>query len=258
MFRRRPSIGEHARTRALPSPIRSCNPDTGYPVIAMGYPIRVDGRDSGRRGVGKYHDGRAVELSEHAQGQPQQYYPDCRSTRQCDCPSGDGQGFTALPRADRARDADRDSTIPASGQGSRAAQGAGCRPLQLRPCRRAARSMSRCSMRVPSNNFPGNGKSSSWLPPTTSSANSKQTNRKLIWLMITLVLLESALIYFMAGKISRPIEIVSGAIERIRSLSFDQSPASDLRGSVKSASFRGRRPCSRMPCGRSRYLSPSG
>jgi adenylate cyclase len=52
----------------------------------------------------------------------------------------------------------------------------------------------------------------------------KGTNRKLIWLMAALVVLESAMIYFMAKKISRPIEIVSGAIERIRSLSFSQEP----------------------------------
>jgi len=57
----------------------------------------------------------------------------------------------------------------------------------------------------------------------------KQTNRKLLWLMAVLVLLESALIYLMARKISRPIESVSGAIERIRSLSFGQSLTSDSR-----------------------------
>lgn len=57
----------------------------------------------------------------------------------------------------------------------------------------------------------------------------KQTNRKLIWLMAVLVLLESAMIYIMAKKISRPIEIVSGAIERIRSLSFGQKPFPDSR-----------------------------
>jgi adenylate cyclase len=57
----------------------------------------------------------------------------------------------------------------------------------------------------------------------------KRTNRMLLWLMVALVLLESALIYFMARKISRPIEIVSGAIERIRSLSFGQSPFPDSR-----------------------------
>jgi len=57
----------------------------------------------------------------------------------------------------------------------------------------------------------------------------KQTNRKLLWLMAVLVLLESALIYLMARKISRPIESVSGTIERIRSLSFGQSLTSDSR-----------------------------
>ena len=57
----------------------------------------------------------------------------------------------------------------------------------------------------------------------------KQTNRKLIWLMVALVVLESAMIYVMARRISRPIEIVSGAIERIRSLSFGQTPFPDSR-----------------------------
>ena len=54
----------------------------------------------------------------------------------------------------------------------------------------------------------------------------KRTNRKLIWFMLALVALESALIYFMARQISRPIEIVSDAIQRIRSLSFgDRIPS---------------------------------
>ncbi len=57
----------------------------------------------------------------------------------------------------------------------------------------------------------------------------QQTNRKLIWLMAALVLLESAMIYIMARKISRPIEIVSGAIERSRSLSFCQKHFPDSR-----------------------------
>ena len=57
----------------------------------------------------------------------------------------------------------------------------------------------------------------------------QQTNRKLIWLMAALVLLESAMIYIMAKKISRPIEVVSGAIERIRSLSFGQKHFPDSR-----------------------------
>ncbi len=57
----------------------------------------------------------------------------------------------------------------------------------------------------------------------------QQTNRKLIWLMAALVLLESAMIYIMAKKISRPIEIVSGAIERSRSLSFGQQHFPDSR-----------------------------
>jgi class 3 adenylate cyclase len=54
----------------------------------------------------------------------------------------------------------------------------------------------------------------------------KRTNRKLIWVMLVLVLLESALIYFMARQISRPIEMVSDAIQRIRSLSLSDATPS--------------------------------
>ncbi len=57
----------------------------------------------------------------------------------------------------------------------------------------------------------------------------KRTNRKLIWVMLVLVLLESALIYFMARQVSRPIEIVSETIQRIRSLSFSGSIPSGSR-----------------------------
>jgi adenylate cyclase len=47
--------------------------------------------------------------------------------------------------------------------------------------------------------------------------------------MAALALVETALIYVMAKRISRPIEIVSGAIERIRTLSFGQTPSPDSR-----------------------------
>jgi class 3 adenylate cyclase len=57
----------------------------------------------------------------------------------------------------------------------------------------------------------------------------KRTNRKLIWLMLALVLLESALIYFMARQVSRPIEMVSETMQRIRSLSFGDRIPSDSR-----------------------------
>jgi adenylate cyclase len=48
----------------------------------------------------------------------------------------------------------------------------------------------------------------------------KRTNRLLIWMAVLVALLESALIYVMARKISTPIEAVSQTIERIRSLMF--------------------------------------
>ncbi len=55
----------------------------------------------------------------------------------------------------------------------------------------------------------------------------KRTNRQLIWGSLALIALEVALIYFMARKISAPIEAVSSAIQRIRSLSFGTDTPGD-------------------------------
>jgi adenylate cyclase len=57
----------------------------------------------------------------------------------------------------------------------------------------------------------------------------ESTNRLLIWLMLGIVLAESVLIYVMARQLSRPIVMVSRAIQRIRSLSFGQRPVQRSR-----------------------------
>ncbi len=49
----------------------------------------------------------------------------------------------------------------------------------------------------------------------------KQTNRRLIWLVIGLTALESGLIYFMVHRIAQPIERAAEQIQRIRSLTLD-------------------------------------
>jgi adenylate cyclase len=59
----------------------------------------------------------------------------------------------------------------------------------------------------------------------------ERTNRLLVWLMLAVVVVESALIYVMAGRVSKPIEVVSQAMRRIRSLSFGEqmAPRSRIR-----------------------------
>jgi adenylate cyclase len=59
----------------------------------------------------------------------------------------------------------------------------------------------------------------------------ERTNRLLIWLMLAVVVAESTLIYVMAGRVSNPIELVSQAMRRIRSLSFGEQmpPQSRIR-----------------------------
>jgi class 3 adenylate cyclase len=50
----------------------------------------------------------------------------------------------------------------------------------------------------------------------------ERTNRLLIWLMVALVAVESALIYVMAARVSDPIAMVARAMRRIRALSFGE------------------------------------
>jgi adenylate cyclase len=57
----------------------------------------------------------------------------------------------------------------------------------------------------------------------------KRTNRQLLWMMVALALVESVLIYFMAKRISRPIEIVSETIQSIRRLAFPERLPSGSR-----------------------------
>jgi len=59
----------------------------------------------------------------------------------------------------------------------------------------------------------------------------ERTNRLLIWLMVALVVIESALIYVIAARVSNPIEMVAEAMRRIRSLSFGEQmpPRSRIR-----------------------------
>ncbi len=57
----------------------------------------------------------------------------------------------------------------------------------------------------------------------------RRTSQLLILLMVGIALVESLLIHFMARIVSRPIEIVSGNIEKIRSLSFaEDTPTGSL------------------------------
>jgi adenylate cyclase len=57
----------------------------------------------------------------------------------------------------------------------------------------------------------------------------KKTNIKLIWMMLALAAFESVMIYFMSRQIARPIEVVSAALERIRRLSSETPSLSRSR-----------------------------
>jgi adenylate cyclase len=50
----------------------------------------------------------------------------------------------------------------------------------------------------------------------------KQTNRELLWMMAALALVEGVLIYFLARRMAQPIRIVSEAIQSIRRLAFPE------------------------------------
>ena len=83
--------------------------------------------------------------------------------------------------------------------------------------------------------FPtGSGKSWQVLVVTPTAdfvGELERTNRLLIWLMLALVVIESMLIYVMAGRVSSPIVMVADTMRRIRSLSFGEQipPRSQIR-----------------------------
>ena len=208
---------------AITDPI--VNPDTGYPVIAMGYPIRVDGRFVGAASANITMDVLSSFLSTHK-----------ASPNSITLIVDQLGNVIAHPVMAKGLRHSREQIALATLSGLDD-------PQVVRAAeQRKVLGVDRFNFVLPADGkeyvalftkfpeqFPKQWEVVVVAPTDDFVGELKQTNRKLIWLMITLVLLESALIYFMAGKISRPIEIVSGAIERIRSLSFDQSPASDSR-----------------------------
>jgi adenylate cyclase len=192
------------------------NPDTGYPVLALGYPIRVD---ENFVGVASAHvtlnglsdllakrkaSANSITVIADEQGKLIAHPERGRTVRKVDGKLqvndlkdvGDPQVVQAVRRHASAN-ADRFT-------------------FELEP---EGKEYVALFSEVPA------GPVKKWqvlvVTPTDDFVGPlKRTNRKLIWVMLALVLLESALIYFMARQISRPIEVVSEAIQRIRSLSF--------------------------------------
>ena len=80
----------------------------------------------------------------------------------------------------------------------------------------------------------------------------KETNRKLLWMMAALALVESVLIYFMARRIARPIEIVSDGDPGHPPAGLPRAPADRLDASARSPSWSAPRRCSTTRCAPSR------
>jgi adenylate cyclase len=208
---------------AITDPI--INPDTGYPVISMGYPIRVDGRFVGVASANITLDVLSKFLDTH------------RASPNSITLIADRLGnIIAHPVAAKGVQRLQDKVVLATlsqldepqvveAVRLRKTLGADHFSFELAP---DGKEYVALFTRLPDKLL------KEWeviiVTPTDDFVGDlKRTNHKLLWLMVALVLLESALIYVMAKKISRPIEIVSGAIERIRSLSFGQSPSPDSR-----------------------------
>jgi adenylate cyclase len=213
------------RRMALAISEPTINPDTGYPVISMAYPIRVDGRFVGAASanitlgvLSKFLDGHrasphSVTLIADQLGRIIAHPVVAKGL----------QHTTGRVELATLSELDEPQVVKAVQQ--RKALGVDRFSFELGPDgKEYVASFSKIADKV----------GTEWevivVTPTDDFVGDlKQTNRKLLWLMAVVVLLESALIYFMARKISRPIESVSGAIERIRSLSFGQSLTSDSR-----------------------------
>jgi len=193
------------------------NPDTGYPIISLGYPIKVDGKFVGAASANitltmmshfldTHRASRnSITVIAHRLGDVIAHPIEAHGVRH----EGGKTQVTTLTELDepqvveavhqRGRRPGRDRfTFDSQGQ-EYIAEFAG---------------------------FPSDfGKDWEVLVVTPTDdfvGGLKETNRKLLWMMAGLALVESLLIYFMARRLSRPIEIVSEAIQGIRRLAFPE------------------------------------
>jgi len=211
-----PQYREAQKRRAVAVANPQINPDTGAPVIAIGYPIEVGGVVVG------------VVTAHITLGVLSKFLDEHRASP---------HSITLI--------ADKPGSVvahPVAGKGVRQVDGraeiATMKELDEPQIvaavgERARREVDRFTFEAGSagteyialfSSIPG---SIAWrwevlvVAPTDDFVGAlKRTNRLLIWAAVLLVLLESALIYFMARRISSPIEAVSETIQRIRSLSF--------------------------------------
>ena len=210
---------------AITEPI--INPDTGSPVISMAYPIRIHGKFGGAASANITLNEMSKFLDAH-KASPNSitliidYFDNIIAYPVAEKSVRRSRSYVELANVS---DLDQPQVVQAVRLHKTWALTASI--LSWSPM---ARSTWRCSAEIPDIFF------MQWdvivVTPLDDFVGAlKQTNRKLIWLMVALVVLESAMIYAMARRISRPIEAVSGAIERIRSLSFSQTsfPASRVR-----------------------------
>jgi class 3 adenylate cyclase len=206
---------------AISDPI--INPDTGYPIISMGYPIFADGKFGGAASANITMHMLSTFLETH------------RASPNSITLIADGRGnVVAYPVAAQGLKRSADNITMAKLSELPSPQVV--KAAELRQAGRAdrftfdlpvdGREYVALFSKIPSTFI------RDWVvvvvTPTDDFVGAlKQTNRELIWLMVGLVLAESFLIYFMARRISRPIEIVSQAIGRIRTLTFGQLPSDD-------------------------------
>ncbi|HEY4166187.1 MAG TPA: adenylate/guanylate cyclase domain-containing protein [Reyranella sp.] len=190
------------------------NPDTGYPIISLGYPIKVDGKF-----VGAASANITLTMMSH-------FLDAHRASR---------NSITVI--ADRLGDV---IAHPIEAHGVRR-EGGKTEVMKLteldepQVVEAAHQRLGRDRFTFDSQGeeyiaefagFPADfGKDWEVLVVTPTDdfvGGLKETNRKLLWMMAAVALVESALIYFMARRLSRPIEIVSEAIQGIRRLAFPE------------------------------------
>ncbi len=216
-------LARQSMTLAVTDPF--INPDTGYPVIALGYPIVVEGNFVGVASAQITFGALSALLGKH------------RASPNSLTLIADQQGLLlahpALEKAARLVDGQvqlidwghLDTPQVVEAVRRHAAGGPNRFGFELEPEGKEYVALF--------STFPA-GPSKHWqvlvVAPTDDFVGSlKRTNRNLIWMMLVLALLESALIYFAARRIARPIEAVSEAIQRVRSLSFGSKAPSTSR-----------------------------
>ncbi|HMK68503.1 MAG TPA: adenylate/guanylate cyclase domain-containing protein, partial [Stellaceae bacterium] len=215
-----PGYAQAKESNALAISGPSINPDTGYPVVSVRYPIVRDGLFIGCASVNITFDVLSRYLSTHRASPNSKSILTEPNSGEIIAGSERGMSVTAVDgklevaRLDTIDDLDVRQAYQIHVQTGRDEFVFRSLP--------SGREIAASFTRFP-NSF-GRPREALILTPTDDFVGFlKETNRKVVEVILGLTVLELILIFFLSHRLSRPIESISSALKSVESLSFEET-----------------------------------